>query len=123
VQQGNPALAQRVSCWLAETPERDLDVMTRVRTREGLNEKAFGQKCPNRVVWTDIEWYRQGRRMDTASTHVGIALWLARFVARSLFSPRRADGSDGLCTKFTGELGAASYNTGGEKEGSRRVDG
>jgi hypothetical protein len=62
VQQGNPAPVQRSRADLVETPERDLDVMTRAlaRTREGLNEKAFGEKCPNRVVWTDIGWYQQG---------------------------------------------------------------
>jgi hypothetical protein len=96
VQQGNPALSKEsVSCWPVETPERDLD--DEVPAREGLNEEAFGEKCPKGVVWTDIEWYQQGPGGDcTAPTHVGISLWLARFVARSLFHPRRADGSDGL---------------------------
>ena len=39
VQQGNPALVQTVSCWLEDTPERDLDVMTTTQDHEGLNEK------------------------------------------------------------------------------------
>jgi len=40
------------------------------RSREGLNEKAFGEKCPHRVVWTDIEWYQQAPDGHRAALHL-----------------------------------------------------